>query len=184
MYLSDKSIQEYIQLGKIIIQPEYNLDDIQAAGIRVHLDDKVLVPKPDQTIDLQHPSNIEYDEHSLKEQPYTITPGKFILASTIERVHLDRSLVGFIDGRSTMARLGLTMHLSSTIIDGNYTEPRATTLEIKNLGNFSIVLNYKDPVGMMAFAQMKDLVAQDPRSQYQGQDGATPPNLIDSKPQA
>lgn len=181
MYLSDNTIRKYIISKKIIIEPSYDINNIQAAGIRVHLNDKILIPKSGQTIDIKNPSDLEYNEHSLKDSSYTIKPGEFLLTSSIERVKMDRSLVAFIDGRSTIARLGLTIHLSSTTIDGNYKEPRGTTLEMKNAGNFSIIINYKDPVGMIVFAELKDAVLQDPTSQYQGQNGVAPPNLIGTK---
>ncbi len=177
MFLPDKKIKEYIKSGKIVIEPAYDEKNIRAAGIRVHLNDKILLPKPGQTIDLANPTELAYDEHHLKVASYTIKPGEFLLASTIEKIQMDRSLLAFIDGRSTIARLGLTVHLSSTTMDGNYDEPRATTLEMKNGGNFSIVIHYMDPVGMVVFAQMNDMVEQDPQSQYQGQDGVVAPNM-------
>lgn len=177
MFLSDSDIRAYIKEGKIKIFPEFDESNIRSAGIRVHLDNKILIPKPGQTIDLQNPSTLEYEERFLKKQPFTLIPGQFILTSTIERIQLDRSLLAFIDGRSTIARLGLTTHLSSTTIDGNYDEPRATTLEMGNVGNFNIILHYEDFIGMVVFAEIRTDVSQSPHSQYQGQDGATPPHV-------
>ena len=177
MYLSDKTIKEYLKSGKIVVQPEFDEKNIRSAGIRVHLDDKILLPKPGQTISLQNPTELEYDEHFLKQEAYTIKPGEFLLASTLENVQMDRGLIAFVDGRSTIARLGLTVHVTSTTIDGNYDEARATTLEMKNVGNFAITLNYKDPVGMMVFAELKESVEQSPQSQYQGQHGVAAPNM-------
>lgn len=146
-------------------------------GIRVHLNDKILIPKPGQTVDLQNPKELEYDEHHLKDDSYTIKPGEFLLASTFEKVKMDDSLVGFIDGRSTIARIGLTVHLSSTTIDGNHDETRAITLEMKNEGNFSIIIRYQDPVGMLTFAETKEGVEQRPQSQYRNQEGVLAPNM-------
>ena len=177
MFLSDTDIRECIKAGKIAILPAVDDISIRTAGIRVHLDNKILIPKPGQTIDLQNPTSLEYDEHFLKNKPYTLLPGQFVLTSTIERIQLDRSLLAFIDGRSTIARLGLTTHLSSTTIDGNYDEPRATTLEMGNIGNFNIILHYNDFIGMIVFAEMKTDVCQSPQKQYQGQDGVAPPSL-------
>ena len=177
MFLSDKNIGEMIESGKIIIEPEFDKKNIRTAGVRVHLNEKILIPKPGQTIDLKNPTELEYDEHSLKDGSFTLEPGQFILASTFERIQMDRSLLAFIDGRSTIGRLGLTVHLSSTTLDGNYEEPRVTTYNMKNEGNFSIIMNYKDAIGMVVFAEIKDAVVQDPQSQYQGQGETTAPNM-------
>lgn len=181
MFLPDKTIRDHLRSRKIIIDPPLDEKDVRPAGIRLHLDDKILFPKPNQTIDLRNPHALEYDEHFLRTAPYTIKPGEFLLASTKEKIQLDRSLIGFLDGRSTIARLGLTVYLSSMCIDGNYDEPRATTLEMKNEGNFSITLNYQDHVAMIVFAEMKENVEQPIQSQYRSQDGVTPPNVLFGK---
>lgn len=177
MFLSDEKIKEFIQQKKIIIEPDFDEKNIRSAGIRVHLNNKILLPKPGQIVDLQNPTELEYEEHFLASEPYTIKPGEFLLASTLERVQMDRSLVAFIDGRSTIARLGLTVHLASTTMDGNYEEPRATTLEMKNAGNFSITLNYKDAVGMIVFSKVYGHVDQDPQTMYEGQNDVQAPNM-------
>jgi dCTP deaminase len=82
------------------------------------------------------------------------------------------------DGRSTVARLGVTIHITASVIDGTFETPHVAVLEIKNLGNFKIRLNFKDPVAMMLFAELKDPVTQKIQTQYGGgQSKATPPNL-------
>ena len=177
MFLPDQTIKKYLQSGKIVVDPPCDEKNVRGAGIRVHLHDKILIPRPGQVIDLKNPVALEYDEHFLSQEPYTIKPGEFLLASTIEKLRLDRSLIAFIDGRSTIARLGLTVHLSSTTIDGNYDEARATTLEMKNAGNFSITINYQDPIGEIVFAEMKENVESQTQSQYRGQDGVAAPNV-------
>ena len=44
------------------------------------------------------------------------------------------------------------------MIDGTFETPHVAVLEIKNVGNFKIRLNFKDPVAMMLFAELKDPV--------------------------
>lgn len=177
MFLSDKDIKELMTSKKIIVKPSLDPSNIRSVGVRAHLNETILIAQPGQTLDLKNPHELSYIKHSLKEKPFTIEPGQFILASTLEKIQLDRSLIAFIDGRSTIARLGLTVHLSSATLDGNYEEPRATTLEMKNHGNISITLNYKDPVGMILFAQLVSPVAQKPQSQYAGQEDTAAPNV-------
>jgi deoxycytidine triphosphate deaminase len=62
------------------------------------------------------------------------------------------------DGRSTVARLGVTIHITASVIDETFETPHVAVLEIKNVGNFKIRLNFKDPVAMMLFAELKDPV--------------------------
>ena len=77
-----------------------------------------------------------------------------------------------------MARLGLTTHITASVIDGTFETPHVAVLEIKNVGNFKIRLKFKDPIAMMLFAELKDDVIQKIQSQYGGgQSKVTPPNL-------
>jgi hypothetical protein len=64
------------------------------------------------------------------------------------------------------------------VIDGTFETPHVAVLEIKKVGNFKIKLNFKDPIAMMLFAELKDPVTQKIQSQYGGgQSKATPPTL-------
>ncbi len=177
MFLSDQTIKKYLKNKKIIIEPEVKDSNIRAVGIRAHLADQILVANPNQTIDLKDPAEVKYRKIDLNEEEYVLKPGGFILGSTKEKIHISRNLIAFIDGRSTIARLGLTVHLSSTTADGHYDEPRSITLEIANNGNLNIKLAAGYPIGMLTFSTLNGLVEQGVQSQYKGQTGATPPNL-------
>ena len=77
-----------------------------------------------------------------------------------------------------MARLGLTTHITASVIDGTFEMPHVAVLEIKNLGNFRVRLKFRDPIAMMLFAELKDPVTQKIQTQYgAGQSKATAPNL-------
>jgi deoxycytidine triphosphate deaminase len=77
-----------------------------------------------------------------------------------------------------VARLGLTTHITASVIDGTFETPHVAVLEIKNVGNFKIRLSFKDPIAMMLFAELKEPVTQKIQTQYgSGQSRATPPNL-------
>jgi dCTP deaminase len=112
------------------------------------------------------------------EEEFYLNPGEFVLAATYETIQTAPTILAILDGRSTIARLGLTVHITASIIDGTYGAPHAATLEIKNIGNFIIRLKYKDPIAMMLFAELKGPVTQKQQSQYQQNPGKVmPPNL-------
>ena len=60
MILSDKTIEKYIDSGKIKITPEFNKNDIRLAGVRLHLDENILLPIKNQTVDLENPRDIKF----------------------------------------------------------------------------------------------------------------------------
>lgn len=176
MMLSDATIKEYIALGKIVVFPELDPVNIRPAGIRLHLGSEVLVPVDGQTIDPDNPVEVNFENTALLEG-FLLKPGMFILGTTLEKIRVDRSLLCHIDGRSTLARLGLSIHCESQTVDGNYEEPRSVVLEIKNHGNFNIILKSNMPVAMLLFSELSEPVSQGLQSQYRGQTSVIGPNL-------
>lgn len=177
MLLSDKTIIEYLGSGKIKIYPEFNLKDVRPAGCRLHLGSELLIPFDHQIVDLDNTEDVKFERISILEQGYTLRPGQFILGSTHEKFQVPRNIVCHVDGRSTVARIGLAIHCTSGIIDGNFEEPRSIVLEMKNQGPFDIILRFKMAIAMLSFTQLTTDIAQNAQKQYQGQDGVVAPNL-------
>ena len=71
----------------------------------------------------------------------------------------------------------MAIHCTSSIVDGNYEEPRTVVLEIKNLGHFNLVLKFKLAVAMITFTQLTSDIHQQSQKQYKGQSGTVAPNL-------
>jgi dCTP deaminase len=177
MLLSDKTIKEYLNDGRIQIFPEFHLADLRPAGIRLHLGAELLIPHEGQTVDLESNQEVQFDKVSIIQQSFTLRPGQFILGSTYEKFQVPRNIVCHVDGRSTVARLGLSIHCTSGIIDGNFEEARTIVLEMKNQGPFDIVLRYKTALAMLSFNQLTADIQQSTQNQYRGQDGVHAPNL-------
>jgi len=178
MFLSHISIQKYIGEGKIIIKPEFDAKNIRPVGLRLHLAKDILIPEAGQTVDLQKPQKLKYVELDLTKSEFYLEPNQFILGATHEAIQTPPNILAILDGRSTIARLGITTHITASIIDGTFEEPHVPVLEIKNVGNFKIRLRFKDPIAMMVFAEIKESVTQKVKSRYGGgQSKVTPPNL-------
>jgi len=177
MMLSDKTIQEFIAQNKIIIDPPYNLQNVRPVGIRLHLGQEILIPIGGQRIDLDSNDEIKFDRISILKDNFVLKPGQFILGSTFEKFQVPRDIVCHIEGRSTVARLGLAVHCTSGIIDGNFEEARTVVLEIKNQGPFEIILRCKTALAMLTFTQLTTEIDQMAQEQYRGQNGVVAPNL-------
>jgi dCTP deaminase len=178
MFLSHEAIEKYIDEGKIIIEPAFDKKNIRPVGIRIHLAKDLLVPEPNQIVSLTVAQDLKYKEIDLTQEEFLLEPGQFVLGATYEAIQTPANVLAILDGRSTVARLGLTTHITASVIDGTFETPHVAVLEIKNVGNFKIRLNFKDPVAMMLFAELKDPVTQKIQSQYGGgQSKATAPNL-------
>ena len=178
MFLSHQTIEKCIDEGKIIIGPDFDKKNIRPVGIRIHLGQELLIPEPNQTVGISEQCDLKYKTIDLFKEEFILEPGQFVLGSTFETIKTAPNILAILDGRSTVARLGLTTHITASIIDGTFEVPHSATLEIKNVGNFRIKLKYKDPIAMMLFAELKDPVTQKLQSQYrETPDKVAPPNL-------
>ena len=177
MILSDTTIEELIDARKITIFPDFDKKNIRPAGIRLHLGAEILIPEPGQTTDLEGSNDLEYRKIELDEKGYILKPNEFILGSTHEKFQVPRDILCHIDGRSTVARLGLSIHCTSTTIDGNFDEPRTVVLEMKNIGSFNIVLKPKSAIAMLTFSELSAPIQQMSQQQYKGQSGVVAPNM-------
>jgi dCTP deaminase len=69
---------------------------------------------------------------------FRLEPGSFVLAQTLERVLIPNDLVGLIEGRSSFARVGITIHVTAPKIDPGF--DAHVTLEMMNLGGAPVEL--------------------------------------------
>lgn len=183
MFLADTKIREYLAEGKIKVDPPVAEKDIRSVGIRVHLGNEILILDPGQTLDMNDPQELKYTKVDLKEKGYLLKSREFVLATTLEKIQTPSDIVAFIEGRSTVARLGLTVHVTSCIIDDRKDSMKTVVLEMKNEGNLDIILRPGYPVGMVTFSKLFGEIQQKDTMRYDGQDSVKPPhfNHIDTK---
>src|SRR5690554_3969486 len=109
MMLSNEDIKRALKSGQLVINP-FRDDFVRAAGITLHLGPNLMKPVPGTVVDIKRGIMPEYKEIIITpEKPYELQPGEFILGHTFQTVTVGQSLGFFIEGRSTLARLGLTI---------------------------------------------------------------------------
>lgn len=79
-----------------------------------------------------------YKDDFGKRQGFTIEPNEFILAQTLEHVYIPPSMIARVEGRSTYARVGLSMHETAPWLQPGW--HGQITLEIKNSGPLKVKL--------------------------------------------
>lgn len=178
MILSDVTIAEYVNNGNIKIFPNFSDSDIRPTGIRLHLGSELLVPaESDITVDLGVPEDINYNKIVIPDEGFILNKGFFVLGTTYESIMTGNHIVCHLEGRSTIARLGLAIHCTSGIIDNNHDEARSITLELKNIGNFNLVIRPGISIGMLIFSELTHPIRQRSQSQYRNQSTVVPPKL-------
>ncbi len=149
MKLSDKDIIQFLKDKKIIITPEPDEHKIKGISVDLRLDNKFRVFN-DHTapfIDLSGSSaeiqktmdKVMGDEITIaKDESFFLHPGELALASTYESVTVPDNLVAWLDGRSSLARLGLMVHVTAHRIDPGW--HGQIVLEIFNSGKLPLAL--------------------------------------------
>lgn len=155
--LSDKTIKEYLEEGKIVIDPLKDEQQIQPSSVDMRLGDEFkvfnVIRKP--YIDPKDEEDIaEYMESSTvpEGEAFIIHPNEFALATTQEYVKVPDDLVARVEGRSSMGRLGVTMHVTAGYVDPGF-EGRIT-LEISNIGAMPVALYPGQRVCQLVFETM------------------------------
>ena len=144
MILSDRDIKEYINRGKIKISPAPDFEKQLgpcSLDLRLGNDFKVFKQSRYPYIDLKRPFEIESIMEDIviaDDSPFILQPGEFILAVTMEDVFIDNDLMGRLDGRSSLGRLGVVVHSTAARFDPGWNGK--PVMELGNLGVMPVVL--------------------------------------------
>ncbi|WP_375058362.1 dCTP deaminase [Zobellella sp. DQSA1] len=163
MRLCDRDIKRYLAEGLIRITPEPLPERISGVSVDVLLGNEFRVFQ-DHTapyIDLSGPSGqvseainrVMSDEIFINDgEAFFLHPGELALAVTHESVTLPDDIVGWLDGRSSLARLGLMVHVTAHRIDPGWSG--RIVLEFYNSGKLPLALRPKMVIGALNFETM------------------------------
>ncbi len=179
MVLSDHSIKQQIDAGRIVVDP-IDPDDIQPASIDLHLDYRFLVFSNSRKpyVDVRQPlDDLTTPVEIAADTPFMLHPGEFVLGSTLEHIALPNDLVARLEGKSSLGRIGLLIHSTAGFVDPGWSG--RLTLELSNVSRLPIALYHRMKIGQISFLQLStpaDRLYGSPElgSKYQGQRGPTP----------
>ncbi len=144
MILSRPDILRYIDGGKLTINPMVNRDvDIAQVSVDLRLGRRFTKLKslppyiPAICVDKSLFSSLDLWEE-LTQDEFDLEPGEFVLAQTMETIGIPNDLVGLVEGRSSWARVGITIHVTAPKIDPGFKAP--ITLEMANFGKATVRL--------------------------------------------
>lgn len=151
MILSDRDIKQSVADGRITIQP-YDEKCVQPASYDLHLDKDFLVFNRGghAYIDVKKPVDDYMKKVTItEEEPFILHPGEFVLGKVLEKTGVARDMVGRLEGKSSLGRLGIIVHATAGYLDpGNELN---MTLELSNIGSLPVMLYYRMPIAQMAF---------------------------------
>lgn len=191
MILSDRSLREQIDAGRIVIEP-FDPALVQPSSIDVRISNLfrvfrnhtagVIDVKQDMT-GLTELVEMPVGPDGVGDEPFMLHPGEFVLGSTLERVAVPDDLVGRVEGKSSLGRLGLLIHSTAGFVDAGF--DGHITLELANVASLPITLYPGMKIGQISFMRMTTPADQPygkgaSGSKYQGQRGPTPSRYFEN----
>ncbi len=167
MILSDKTIFEMLKESRLRITP-LEQNQVQPASVDIRLGNTFSIVEDTSNGIINLENEIVYK--TITTDKYILMPGQFVLASTMEYFSLPNNITAFVEGRSSLGRMGLFIQNAGWVDPGFEGE---ITLELFNANRCAIELQTGRRVGQLVFAKM-DSNAEKPYSgKYQFQRGAT-----------
>ncbi len=149
MILVDWQLLDRISRGHIRIDP-YDPRFVQPNSLDIRLGNHFVWYKPGTaTIDPYNQESVNADVVEMHADSFVLNPGQFILAETLECIELADNIVATIEGKSSIARLGVTLHQTGGWIDAGF---RGTiTLEMANVNARPVRIYAGMPIGQLVF---------------------------------
>lgn len=158
MVLSDRDLKKALKDGRIKIKPSLDLKtQLGSCSIDLRLGNifRVFEHSKYPYID---PAKKDYSNEIAREivigknDKFIMQPGDFALAITLERITISADLLGRLEGRSSMGRLGIVVHSTASVFepgwDGN------AVLELGNLGRMAVALTSGMRICAMTFEEL------------------------------
>ncbi len=185
MRLCDRDIQELLDIEQIVIVPKPDQSMISGVSVDICLGNKFRVFEDHNApfIDLSGPkaevqkamNTVMSDEIHINDgDAFFLHPGELALAVTYESVTLPDNIVGWLDGRSSLARLGLMVHVTAHRIDPGWSGQ--IVLEFYNSGKLPLALRPRMKIAALNFETMSGSAIRPYNkradAKYKGQTGA------------
>ena len=143
MVLSDVDIRRYIAEGKIKISPELPPEQFGSCSVDFKLGNEFNVFEHSRNayIDLRENKGIDGLMKSVTVaagESFILQPREFVLAITEETLELDDDVLGRLEGRSSLGRIGIIVHGTAGLFDPGWAGK--ATLELSNLGRMPVAL--------------------------------------------
>ena len=187
MILTDREIKIYIQRNLITIDPEPDEDTAyHSTAVDLRLDPTISIfnptlPPPAGVRRLTEidPGDPNFDPDAViaaltnnevidPNKGYALQKDVLILGWTKEYVDLKQSrLAARVEGRSSLARMGLSIHLTAPTIHAGF--PGRIRLEIVNHGHYPIILRGDMRICQLIFEQTFGTPEKDYQGRFSGQ---------------
>ncbi len=171
MILSDRTIRELVEKGVLGIEP-FEDKYVQCSSVDLRLGNEFARYDRDGVIDVREGAkNLEIET---VDDFIEIKPKEFLLATTVEYIRLPSHITAFVEGRSSLGRLGLFIENAGWVDAGFEGQ---ITLELYNANSVPIRLHVGMRICQLVFAQLDKIPERIYSGKYRGQRGVTPSRI-------
>jgi len=153
MFLSDKDILSEVEAGKITLEP-FSKEQLQPATYDIRLGNIFIINDAYSTKAIDPAKGVFPNTQTVEVadgEEFVLHPGISILGYSKERFGSDEYLIE-VNGKSSLARIGLIVHNSASIVNpGHYLN---IALELCNLNNVPIILRPGMEVAQLTFSTL------------------------------
>ncbi|MBK7540933.1 MAG: dCTP deaminase [Candidatus Competibacteraceae bacterium] len=194
MRLCDRDIERCLAEGKIRIEPRPASSRINGVSVDLHLGGRFRVfndhaapyidlSGPREAVDQAINRIMSKEIKIASDEAFFIHPGELALAATAETITVPDDLVGWLDGRSSLARLGLMVHVTAHRIDPGWSG--AIVLECYNSGKLPLALRPGMAICAISFETLTGPAirpySKRQDAKYKDQSGPTPSRIGDDE---
>lgn len=165
MILSDRSLREMLKDGSLIVDP-LSEESLQPASIDLRLSHRFLKVQEESQATLRLDAPPQYI--AIEREELVLPPQSFLLASTMERLKLPQDLTAFVEGRSSIGRMGLFVQNAGWVDPGFEGD---LTLELYNANRQPILLRAGRRICQLVFTRMDRPPIRSYQGKYQQQSG-------------
>lgn len=158
MILSDRDIRKSLKSKRIKISPALDLNtQLGSCSIDLRLGRQFRVFNHSKMAFID-PNNPKLGSDMMTEitlkagDTFILQPGDFVLATTVEKIELPDDLIGRLEGRSSLGRLGIVVHSTASIFDPGWNG--VVVMELGNMGRMPVALHPNMRICSMTFEEL------------------------------
>ncbi len=175
MVLSDVDLKAALENGEISISPAPDLEtQLGACSLDLRLGNEFRVFERARTAFIDPRETIDWDSftrlvHVQEGEQFIMHPQELVLASTVEHIALPADILGRLEGRSSLGRLGIIVHGTAPLFFPGF--QGCAVMELGNIGPMPVALYPGMRICAFTFERLSSPSSRPYKGKYSGQAG-------------
>ncbi len=175
MVLSDTDLLAALERGDVQINPAPDMEtQLGACSLDLRLGDEFRVFERARTAFIDPREGINWDAFTRvvrvpQGEPFIMHPSELVLAATVEEISLPADMLGRLEGRSSLGRLGIIVHGTAPMFFPGFSG--RCVMELGNIGPMPVALYPNMRICSMTFERISGPSSRPYRGKYAGQQG-------------